>query len=126
MPIYVYRCADCNAEIEKRQSFSDAPLTTCESCGGHVRRVLQPAGVIFKGSGFYSTDNRNGAKGKKPGADGGESGGSTSADGDTGPKKDKADTGAKSEKSEKSDGAATKSEGGEKKSQPATSGTKTD
>ncbi len=64
MPIYVYRCADCRAETEKRQSFSDAPLTSCEACGGSVRRVVHPVGVIFKGSGFYSTDNRNGSKSK--------------------------------------------------------------
>jgi len=123
MPIYVYRCADCDAEIERRQSFSDAPLSVCETCGGRLRRVLQPAGVIFKGSGFYSTDNRNGAKGKKSGADGGETASSSSADGADGSKGDKAE---KSTTSEKSDSAATKSDGGEKKSQPAASGTKTD
>src|SRR5690348_3946608 len=63
MPIYVYQCADCEAQTEKRQGFADAPLTTCETCGGGLRRVLQPVGIIFKGSGWYSTDNRsNGAK----------------------------------------------------------------
>ena len=56
MPIYTYACAACGAEIERRQSFSDAPLTVCESCGGSLRKVLHPVGVIFKGSGFYNTD----------------------------------------------------------------------
>ena len=116
MPIYVYRCADCDAETEKRQGFSDAPLTTCEACGGGLRRVLQPAGVIFKGSGFYSTDYRNGAKGTKATADRGESKSTSSDSGSS----------TKSEKSEKSESTTTKSDGGEKKSQPAASATKSD
>jgi len=116
MPIYVYRCADCDAETEKRQGFSEAPLTTCESCGGRVRRVLQPAGVIFKVSGFYSTDYRNGAKSKKTAADGADGSSATSENG----------TGTKSEKSEKSESAAPKADGGEKKAQPAASSAKSD
>ena len=114
MPIYVYRCADCDAETEKRQGFTDAPLTTCEGCGGRLRRVLQPAGVIFKGSGFYSTDYRNGAKAKKSTADGGDGSSPTATDNGT------------SSKSEKSEAPAAKSDGGEKKSQPAASATKSD
>ena len=58
MPIYVYRCDNCDIDVEKRQGFTDAPLATCETCSGSVRRVLQPVGVIFKGSGFYVTDTR--------------------------------------------------------------------
>jgi putative FmdB family regulatory protein len=113
MPIYVYRCANCNAESEKRQGFSDAPLTSCEDCGGQLRRVLQPAGVIFKGSGFYSTDYRNGAKAKKA-ADTADGGSTTSGDNGT------------SAKSEKSESITAKSDGGEKKSQPAASASKTE
>jgi putative FmdB family regulatory protein len=83
MPIYVYHCSACGVDIEKRQSFADAPLAACDDCGGPVRRVLQPVGIIFKGSGFYITDSRNGANGKNGstgnGASGnGESGGTTS------------------------------------------------
>jgi putative FmdB family regulatory protein len=63
MPIYVYRCASCDGEIERRQGFHDAPLATCEDCGGALRRVLQPVGIVFKGSGFYVTDSRNGGNG---------------------------------------------------------------
>lgn len=59
MPLYVYRCEDCGCQFEKRQSFADAPLTVCESCQGVVRRVLQPSTIIYKGSGFYSTDYRS-------------------------------------------------------------------
>lgn len=56
MPIYTYACQSCGTTLEKRQSFSDSPLTVCEVCGGSLRRVLHPAGIIFKGSGFYNTD----------------------------------------------------------------------
>jgi putative FmdB family regulatory protein len=68
MPIYVYRCAGCGADLEKRQGFFDAPLSTCDVCGGELRRVMQPVGIIFKGSGFYITDSRNGANGKSNGS----------------------------------------------------------
>lgn len=56
MPTYVYACQACGRHIERRQSFSDAPLTECEECGGGLRRVLQPVGIVFRGSGFYATD----------------------------------------------------------------------
>lgn len=58
MPTYVYRCQQCGTMLEQRQSFEDPPLTVCEECSGELRRVLQPVQVIFKGSGFYSTDYR--------------------------------------------------------------------
>jgi putative FmdB family regulatory protein len=70
VPTYVYRCEQCGAVIERRQAFQDPPLTTCESCSGQLRRVLQPVGVIFKGSGFYSTDYRNSARGARDDAKG--------------------------------------------------------
>ena len=58
MPTYTYTCTACNDVIEKRQSFSDAPLTTCEQCGGTLRKVIHPVGIVFKGSGWYITDSR--------------------------------------------------------------------
>ncbi len=58
MPLYVYQCTDCGVRFEATQSFHDAPLTTCPECNGSVYRVIGSAGVIFKGSGFYVTDNR--------------------------------------------------------------------
>jgi putative FmdB family regulatory protein len=61
-------CTSCTNRFETVQSFSDPPLATCERCGGGVRRVFHPAGILFKGSGFYSTDNRRAGAGKaKPG-----------------------------------------------------------
>ena len=58
MPTYVYRCQKCGTTLERRQGFEDPPLTECEECSGELRRVLQPVSVIFKGSGFYTTDYR--------------------------------------------------------------------
>jgi putative FmdB family regulatory protein len=58
MPTYVYECEDCGVRFERLQSYSDAPLRECPECSGHVYRVIQPVGVIFKGSGFYVTDNK--------------------------------------------------------------------
>lgn len=58
MPIYEYECECCGVRFERLQHFADDPLTTCPECKGHVHRVLQPVGIIFKGSGFYVTDNR--------------------------------------------------------------------
>ena len=58
MPTYEYRCVDCGNRLEVFQSFNDEPLTTCEVCGGMLRKVIHPVGIQFKGSGFYSTDRR--------------------------------------------------------------------
>lgn len=58
MPTYTYRCSDCAHEFEQFQRFSDDPLTECPACKGNVRRVLHPVGIVFKGTGFYITDNR--------------------------------------------------------------------
>ena len=55
MPIYEYKCQQCKSVFEVTQKFSDKPLSKCE-CGGKVVRVFHPAGIIFKGSGFYTTD----------------------------------------------------------------------
>ena len=64
MPTYRYRCGTCAEEIEVWQSMTDARLTVHEGdCGGALIRVMSPAGIVLKGSGFYKTDNRgkNGA-----------------------------------------------------------------
>lgn len=59
MPTYVYACDACEKQFEQFQSFKDEPLRTCP-CGveGRVRRVFQPVGIVFKGSGWYITDSR--------------------------------------------------------------------
>jgi putative FmdB family regulatory protein len=58
MPIYAYECEECGVHFERRQSFSDDPITVCPECGGHTHRLIQPAGIIFKGSGFYVNDSK--------------------------------------------------------------------
>jgi putative FmdB family regulatory protein len=57
MPTYDYLCQTCSHRFETWQKMTDEPLTTCPECGSHIRRVLYPAGVVFKGSGFYKTDH---------------------------------------------------------------------
>jgi putative FmdB family regulatory protein len=61
MPIYLYQCDSCGVQFERLQRMSEEPLTDCPECDGHVHRVIQPVGIIFKGSGFYVTDNRSGS-----------------------------------------------------------------
>jgi putative FmdB family regulatory protein len=67
MPIYVYVCTNCGLQFERHQRVSDDPVKICPECAGQVRRVIHPVGVIFKGSGFYVTDNRraSGGSGRK-------------------------------------------------------------
>ncbi|MGZ4128432.1 MAG: FmdB family zinc ribbon protein [Actinomycetota bacterium] len=59
MPTYEYECTSCHRRYEVVQRFSDPPLETCEVCGGKLKRVYHPVGVVLKGSGFYSTDTRS-------------------------------------------------------------------
>jgi putative FmdB family regulatory protein len=73
MPTYQYRCTECGEDLEAVQKFSDPALTTCPTCSGQLRKVFNAVGVVFKGSGFYRTDSRNGSK--------------SGADGDSGPEK---------------------------------------
>lgn len=59
MPTYHYRCSDCGHSFDFFQKFADDPLTECPECGGLIRRVPQPVGIVFKGSGWYVNDSRN-------------------------------------------------------------------
>jgi putative FmdB family regulatory protein len=79
VPIYEYRCDDCEALYEVMQKMSDDPLEVCEACGGHLRKVLHPVAIHFKGSGFYTTDYGRGSKGQ-PAKDPAEAGPATSSD----------------------------------------------
>ena len=58
MPTYQYRCTACAADLEVVQKFTDPSLTVCPECDGELRKVFNAVGVVFKGSGFYATDNR--------------------------------------------------------------------
>ncbi len=60
MPTYHYRCSSCGVEFDKYQKFSDKALTRCPECrSGTVNRIPQPSAIVFKGSGWYATDNRS-------------------------------------------------------------------
>jgi putative FmdB family regulatory protein len=91
MPTYTYQCDSCGHGFETVQRFADDPLTECPECGASIRRVIQPVGVVFKGSGWYITDSRHKRSGD--GADGAKETPSKAAD--------KADSTAKGEKVEK-------------------------
>jgi len=57
MPTYQYHCTSCGSDLDVVQRFTDDPLTTCPECRGALRKVYSPVGIVFKGSGFYSTDS---------------------------------------------------------------------
>src|SRR6266480_2289716 len=67
MPTYEYACLSCGTHVEVYQRFSEDPLTVCGICGGPLRKVFHPAGILFKGSGFYATDSRTRSRGKASG-----------------------------------------------------------
>lgn len=64
MPTYQYSCTECGERIEAVQKFTDEPLQVCSACGGKLRKVFSPVGIVFKGSGFYRNDSRSGTKDK--------------------------------------------------------------
>ena len=60
MPIYTYRCENCGVQFDRQQSYQDAPLKVCPECRKRaLKKVIAPVGIVFKGSGFYSTDHRS-------------------------------------------------------------------
>ena len=96
MPTYDYQCRSCGTVIEVIHPMTEDGPSTCEVCGGELRRILHPTGIIFKGSGFYKTDSRSassasvpsGTKQSNTSGDGastsGSSGGGTSGGGTSG------------------------------------------
>jgi putative FmdB family regulatory protein len=63
VPTYAYACTACGHRFEVQQSFTDAALTACPECEGRLRKLFNSVGIVFKGSGFYRTDSRNGSSG---------------------------------------------------------------
>jgi putative FmdB family regulatory protein len=120
VPTYQYACTDCGDKSEVVQRFTDDPLTVCTACGGKLRKVFSPVGIVFKGSGFYRTDSRNG-KGTVPAGQDSASSGSGSSSGESSSGSSEAGKGADSGKSGKSAPSesakpASTSSGSEKKS----------
>lgn len=72
MPTYGYRCPKCSLEFDVWQRMSDDPVAACPNCATTSRRLFFPAGIVFKGTGFYKNDSR------KQGADGSSSAASKS------------------------------------------------
>jgi putative FmdB family regulatory protein len=66
MPIYEYECSSCCHVFEKKQRFDDEPIAICPKCRAKSHRVIRSVPVIFKGSGFYITDNRKSDDTAKP------------------------------------------------------------
>jgi putative FmdB family regulatory protein len=99
MPLYEYQCQECGLRFERRQSFSDEPVKICPECEGPVVRLIQPAGIIFKGSGFYVTDNRSKSSTAIPG---------TKKEDSSSEKTDSASSSSKSETSDTTSGSSKK------------------
>ena len=111
MPTYQYRCTECGGQLEAVQKFTDDPLTVHDDCGGRLRKVFSPVGIVFKGSGFYRTDSRKGSTASEPasassasGSDSSSSGGDKSSNGDKSSSGDKSGSGDKSSSSGSSSG----------------------
>jgi putative FmdB family regulatory protein len=108
MPTYAYRCQNCGSEFEKIQKFTDKAVSKCPVCGkGPVRRILQPAAIVFKGSGWYATDHRSPSGNGSSKAD-------KSEKGEKNEKGDKSDKAEKSGKPETTETVASKSNGDSK------------
>lgn len=97
MPTYSYACTECDNRFDAVQAFTDDALTSCPQCSGRLRKLFNSVGVVFKGSGFYRTDSREGGKSAKVAADSSSS------------EKASSSTSSSAEKSEKSSGSDTSS-----------------
>ena len=107
MPTYQYVCTECGGQLEAVQKFTDDPLTMHEACGGRLRKVFSPVGIVFKGSGFYRTDSRKGS--------------SASSSSASSPATSSSDSSGSSEKSGGEKSGSEKSSSGGEKSAPAAS-----
>jgi putative FmdB family regulatory protein len=123
VPTYEYACTECGDKSEVVQRFSDDPLTVCTQCGGRLRKVFSPVGIVFKGSGFYRTDSRNGSgAAAKDAAAKGSNGTSAEGSGASSSSESAKDGSPKSESSgDKAASSSSKSDssGGDKKSSVA-------
>ena len=110
MPTYQYVCTECGGQLEAVQKFTDEPLSVHEDCGGRLRKVFSPVGIVFKGSGFYKTDSRSsGASGAPASSTSKESG-------------SKESTSKESGSSSSSDSSSSAKSGDSSSSSPSTAG----
>jgi putative FmdB family regulatory protein len=117
MPTYEYRCDKCGEHFDVFQTFAEDSLKKHPGkCGGKVRRVLSPAGIVFSGSGFYKTDNRSSSRSRAASSEAkSNSAESKSAESSS--------NGSKSSDSKSSDSKGSDSKSGSKSSE-SSSGTK--
>ena len=116
MPTYQYTCRECGEPLEAVQKFTDAPLSVCPACGGRLRKVFSAVGIVFKGSGFYRTDSRNGSSTAAPAAKDKEKSSSESSSSSTSDSSSSNGSGDKAaaKKAQSSDTAAKSSSASEK------------
>jgi len=125
MPTYGYRCGSCGHEFEIQQRITDQPLATCPKCGGKLAKMLYPAGIIFKGSGYYTTDY----KGSGTGAAGSSNGAAPASEGSSESKpetKSESKPESKSESKSESKGESTGETKSESKPKPESKSKSTD
>jgi putative FmdB family regulatory protein len=109
MPIYGYRCEQCGHELEVLQSMKDEPLRVCPNCMGPLRKMIYPVGIVFKGSGYYTTDYKSAGSPSRHGDSDAAASAAGSSDGAS-------ETAAKSGSSGESKGDSKSDSGSESKS----------
>lgn len=105
MPTYEYRCKECGEHLEVVQSFRDDPLTECPRCSGTLKKVFQPIGIAFKGTGFYRNDARSGSSSSTSSSSSGSSG-SSSSDSGTGSSSDSSSSSGSSDSGSSGSGSS--------------------
>ena len=120
MPIYGYHCDQCGHELEVLQSMSDAPLKACPNCMGPLRKMIYPAGIIYKGTGYYTTDYKSTSAGSKSTSDGGETRGESKGEADKPAAKTDSSAESKSGAANKSASASGSGESGGSKDSSST------
>jgi putative FmdB family regulatory protein len=106
VPTYSYACTECGNRFDAVQAFSDDALTTCPKCSGRLRKLFGNVGVVFKGSGFYRTDNREPAKSSSNGSSSSSESTSTSSSSSEKSSSDKSSSTSSNGSSSKSTSAA--------------------
>ena len=106
MPTYEYACKKCGRHIDVFQRISEEPLTVCPHCGGELRKVFHPAGILLKGSGFYKTDNRAKDKTKSDSSSSSSSSGSSSSESKSSESKSSESKSSESKKSDSKEKSA--------------------
>jgi putative FmdB family regulatory protein len=122
VPTYQYLCTECGDQVEAVQKFTDDPLTVHDTCGGRLRKVFSPVGIVFKGSGFYRTDSRKGSSATTPASSSSSDSSSSAGDKKAGDG-DKSDKKASEKSSSSTSSSSSSSSGSASSSSGSSSGT---